>query len=59
MAHRCGGRGRGIFNVYDNEGRRKETAYMMGKVVERGRNLKTGMNHADYVVGDGYYDCLR
>ena len=48
-----------VFNVYDDEGNEKETAYRMGEVVARGRNLKNGKNHADYVVGDGYYDCLR
>ena len=48
-----------VFNVYDDEGNEKETAYRMGEVVVRGRNLKNGKNYADYIVGDGYYDCLR
>ena len=43
-----------MFGAIDENGRPKEPVYAFGPIMERGMNLLSGRNHADYVDNDGY-----
>ena len=45
-----------VLGGIDNFGQPKEPIYAFGKVTDRGDNLQSGRNHADYIDGSGYYD---
>ena len=48
-----------IVGAVDEEGNPKQPVYALGKVINRGEDLPNGLNHADYIIGEGHYDILR
>ena len=48
-----------VMDAVDAEDQPKKPTYALGKVVNRQSNMANGLNHADYVNGDGFYDILR
>ena len=49
-----------VVMCFDDVGQPKEPVYVFGKVIARGKDLNDdGLNHADYVNSNGFYDCLR
>ena len=45
-----------VLGGIDNFGQPNEPVYAFGKVTNRGDNLQSGRNHADYIDGSGYYN---
>ena len=46
--------------TYDEDGHvLEEPVYSFGPVIERGLNLPSGKNHADYIDSKGYYDIIK
>ena len=45
--------------VFDEDGQPKKSVITLGPPIERGVDLPSKRNHADYIDGTGYYDIVR
>ena len=48
-----------VLGAIDEEGQPRDPIYAIGAVVEKGVNLPSGRNHAEYVDVTGYYDIVK
>ena len=47
-----------VIGAYDDNGQPKKPVYALGKVIERGKDIYKGKNHAYYIDDNGDYDVV-